>query len=284
MKRNILILVFLIIAMLITGCKDKVDNKAMDLKLTVNDITKVEVRSGIYTGEVDKDGLPDGQGKFTTKNPKGEEWSYEGSFKKGHFDGKGKFSGGYTYEGLYKNDMPNGEGKLTYADGRAIQGVFVNHHLTGNGKLLNKDGSVKYEGKFIKDIPVDIKPDFSGKAYDILGAFIEDEPKANAKYKNKILEVEGEVAQIINPTNKNEKGETITIKDRMLIILKPRFSQGRIFILRAVYTDKDLIASEEFQAIRNGQTIKFKGYFNGSWYRSEDNIVFVDFFNPIIMK
>ena len=35
-------------------------------------------RTGNYSGEIDGNGLPSGQGKFTSKNSDGETWTYEG--------------------------------------------------------------------------------------------------------------------------------------------------------------------------------------------------------------
>lgn len=39
-------------------------------------------QTGVYSGDM-KDGIPDGQGKFTSKNDEGESWTYTGTFKAG---------------------------------------------------------------------------------------------------------------------------------------------------------------------------------------------------------
>lgn len=58
-------------------------DKQMTLSLSYGD------RSGIYTGEVNEQGVPNGKGKFTTQNAQGNPWVYEGDFKNGHFEGQG---------------------------------------------------------------------------------------------------------------------------------------------------------------------------------------------------
>ena len=59
--------------------------------------------------EIFKNGLSEGQGKYTI--PDGS--IYEGEFKNGIFEGHGKFtySDGLVYEGEFKNDKFEGQGK-----------------------------------------------------------------------------------------------------------------------------------------------------------------------------
>lgn len=48
-------------------------DKQMTLSLFYGD------RSGIYTGEVNEQGVPNNKGKFTTQNAQGNPWIYERS-------------------------------------------------------------------------------------------------------------------------------------------------------------------------------------------------------------
>lgn len=63
-------------------------------------------RTGIFTGHLNENGLPDGYGEFSTIGD--NEWTYKGDFKNGHFHGHGKTVWeGEDYqveEGTYTND------------------------------------------------------------------------------------------------------------------------------------------------------------------------------------
>ncbi len=97
-----------------------------------------EAREGFYTGDM-VDGVPNGQGKFVSKNAEGKQWTYEGEFKNGHFDGRGKttWSGGQEEIGLYKDDvlvpMRGEEIKSLYSTPKE----FKNHCVELIGVLLN---------------------------------------------------------------------------------------------------------------------------------------------------
>ena len=60
-----------------TGCGDTgtgtVENKEVTLSLPYGE------RTGTYSGDM-VEGVPDGHGKFETKNEAGETWTYEGDF------------------------------------------------------------------------------------------------------------------------------------------------------------------------------------------------------------
>ena len=53
-----------------------------------------------------------------------------------------------TYEGEYKNGIREGRGKFTYADGSVLEGNFVNGQLVGKGTGTVGNGD-SYEGNFI---------------------------------------------------------------------------------------------------------------------------------------
>ena len=97
------------VSLVLLGCggPQKVSDKEMTLSLSYGD------RSGTYTGEVNKQGVPNGKGKFTTKNSQGEPWFYEGDFKNGHFEGTGRT--------LWPNDQQEESGN--YSNDRKRQTI-----------------------------------------------------------------------------------------------------------------------------------------------------------------
>ena len=119
MKKFLVAALSVILCFVFIGCggPKKVSDQQVTLNLTFGD------RSGTYTGEVNDQNIPNGQGKFTTKNSKGETWIYEGQFKNGHFEGQGKETwpgSGQTIEGTFSNDKLNGQGKMTNANNPAV--------------------------------------------------------------------------------------------------------------------------------------------------------------------
>lgn len=63
-------------------------------------------REGIYTGTL-VDGVPNGFGIFESVNDEGIQWTYEGEFVNGTFDGKGKttWENGQLQVGTYSNGL-----------------------------------------------------------------------------------------------------------------------------------------------------------------------------------
>lgn len=57
----------------------------------------------------------------------------------------------FTYEGEFKGGTMNGKGKLMYNDGRGYEGTFKDAMLKGKGKEYREDGSV-IEATFIKGV------------------------------------------------------------------------------------------------------------------------------------
>lgn len=73
-----------------------VENKEMTLSLPYGE------RDGIYSGDI-VEGIPDGYGKFETKNDEGTSWVYEGYFSAGIFEGEGRteWENGQVQTGMY---------------------------------------------------------------------------------------------------------------------------------------------------------------------------------------
>lgn len=78
-------------------------------------------RTGTYTGDM-IDGIPNGEGKFTSKNENGQEWTYEGTFKNGHFEGEGMTTWGKDQKeiGTYKDDV------IVPMEGNELEALFGN--------------------------------------------------------------------------------------------------------------------------------------------------------------
>ena len=171
------IAVSMLLALCIAGCGNE---KVTDKQMTIPMMSRSETiqQDGTYTGEVNKDGKPEGKGVFKSQNSKGDKWTYEGAFKNGTFEGKGsltfadgrsKREGDYRngaengqiketvngklfYEGEFKNAVKDGKGKAyNLKNGKLIyDGEFKNDLLHGQGTYYNDDGSVRFKGNFVK--------------------------------------------------------------------------------------------------------------------------------------
>lgn len=127
MKKFVSLILAICLVVSLMGC-----SKKMTLKLSFGD------RNGTYTGDLNKDGLPNGYGRFVSKNDEGEKWTYEGEFKNGHFDGKGKITwkNGLIEIGTYKDDiivpMKGDEIKSLYTTPKK----FKNHYVEITGVVF----------------------------------------------------------------------------------------------------------------------------------------------------
>ena len=129
-----------------------------------NFVEDIDRKYGKYTGYVNEYNQPQGKGKYTYNN--GDV--YEGEFKDGNFNGKGKKTyadSSYedwsvyepadprrVYEGEFKDNAYNGKGKLTYKNGDVYEGEFRKGLFDGKGKKTYNNGDV-YEGEFRYDKP-----------------------------------------------------------------------------------------------------------------------------------
>jgi hypothetical protein len=55
----------------------------------------------------------------------------------------------YGYEGMFKDDKPNGKGKLINKDLDVYEGDFVNSRPSGKGKKVYHPSGNVYEGDFL---------------------------------------------------------------------------------------------------------------------------------------
>ena len=132
-KKHIRILGLIMVLVLSIGILAGCGEEEITLHLSVGD------RTGEYSGDM-KDGIPDGEGIFTSKNKEGEEWTYEGEFKNGHFEGKGTttWDDGTRETGTYKKD------ELQPIKGKALNKVYGNpdgykdHCVEVTGKVFGE--------------------------------------------------------------------------------------------------------------------------------------------------
>ena len=102
-------------------------------------------------------GLPEGQGHCKIANSdiffdeENATWaSYEGSWKKGSFHGKGVLRGNNcTYEGDFRNHKPHGKGIHHQQNGGVYNGDFRMGFCHGKGTLIGE--GYHYEGGWKKD-------------------------------------------------------------------------------------------------------------------------------------
>lgn len=97
------------------------------------------------------------------------EGKYEGDCKKNFADGIGKAIGDDSYEGAFKAGYPNGKGKYTWKNGNWVDGYFKNGALEGEGimhiiRYSRKDSIVTgfwknnvYTGEYEKPYMVHMK-------------------------------------------------------------------------------------------------------------------------------
>ena len=64
--------------------------------------------------------------------------TYTGDCKKNKAHGKGKAVGADTYEGEFKNGIPDGEGTYTWSNKNVFQGKFLKGLREGKGKMIFK--------------------------------------------------------------------------------------------------------------------------------------------------
>lgn len=108
----------------------------------------------IYEGNF-KNGVFNGKGRWSSKQGR----SYEGNFKNGLRHGKGTSidSKGQKLTCNFVNDKPvDGKGELIYTNGDRYFGNFKNNHLHGKGTFINKKKKLKIIAMFEYSQPVKI--------------------------------------------------------------------------------------------------------------------------------
>ncbi len=122
-------------ALLLSGCSNgnTSDNAQNDSYVVDKEITisfDFGDRIGMYTGTIDKNGLPDGFGMFKTANDSGNDWIYYGEWENGHMDGNGITQwDNYSHYGVYESDYMEGVGMYSMNDGTVQCGEFEKSNL-----------------------------------------------------------------------------------------------------------------------------------------------------------
>ena len=107
---------------------DEPKGQPITLHLSFGDI------AGLYEGETNAEGLPDGQGRFSWKTGNDVSVDYEGAFQNGHFFG---------------------QGKMSWSTGHYEEGNYVDDDLNGYGKKLDTiQPDQNYEGNFLHGFPM----------------------------------------------------------------------------------------------------------------------------------
>lgn len=167
--------------LLVTGCSATASTNSTTQNITEISVGPKQVeneqitinfafgtRTGTYSGTLNADGLPDGFGKFVSKNAMGAAWEYEGDWKAGHWEGFGTsiWSSGLVYTGEFQNDSETGQGTLTLASGEKYIGSFINRVIRGEGELIYPDGG-SFKGNFTDlDNAVGTYTDVDGTTYE----------------------------------------------------------------------------------------------------------------------
>ena len=81
-KNYLCLLQYFLVSILLTACTKNVENQKLTLKFDFGS------REGTYTGELKND-LPNGNGRFDTKNKEGIKWYYDGEWVDGIMEGQG---------------------------------------------------------------------------------------------------------------------------------------------------------------------------------------------------
>lgn len=124
------------------------DILSLECKITdekiVGDVTILYQNTNIYKGSL-KDFQADGQGVLYFQDSTGNDVKYEGEFKKGAFNGKGKMTlrNGSIYDGEWVNNIKEGFGVLTFPAGSEYlryEGDFKNDLQIGEGKMICQNG------------------------------------------------------------------------------------------------------------------------------------------------
>ena len=197
-KLSMFITVFLV-SILLTACTKNVENQKLTLKFDFGS------REGTYTGEMKND-LPNGNGRFDTKNKEGVKWYYDGEWVDGTMEGQGMQCWEELEqkdEGTYKNNhLINGK---SYTHGLLkYEGDLKDDRYNGQGKLYGVNKEIIYEGKFVNGKPKDMEK-FKEKCNTIPYKKI---AKKEKDYFNEPVKFSGEVVQV-------EEGEDNTATYRV---------------------------------------------------------------------
>lgn len=199
-KRLISVLLGVAIIVCLSGCA-----KEITLNLAYGD------RTGSYSGEM-KDGVPDGKGKFTTKNEDGETWTYEGYFKNGHFEGEGKttWKSGQVEMGTYKDDV------LVPLKGDELKSLFTTPEKFKShcAELIGKVFKVEYTDD---GVAVQMWQDFKSCNNNIIVYVLDSDFKVKEDEFLKVTGIVGDVFEGENMMGAKITAPTITAREYSVV-------------------------------------------------------------------
>lgn len=115
--------------------KEQLSNGMFKIKYTPGSFNVLYNGSDVYIGELDENGLFDGQGEYI-KNMDGETHYYNGGFKSGMKHGYCReTSWDITFEGTYQLGKREGEAVETYKNGDCIKFTYVNDKRHGSSVI-----------------------------------------------------------------------------------------------------------------------------------------------------
>ena len=191
------------------GERRTVENQSIEIALSWSKGTI------LYTGAVDAEGLPDGEGTGTMEaDADGTSWEYTGLWAHGRLSGQGELAyptENYALSGTFLNDY------LTYGtqtqDGvLRYDGEWLDGDLHGQGKLYTKAGDLLYEGKFDHSLLSETQAERERRAAPFMESCEDLDKKLYAKLNGKNPPSGDAVAvkgTIIGMSEQNEKGTVI---------------------------------------------------------------------------
>ncbi len=109
---------------------------------------------GIYTGEVNSDGLPNGYGSFEmVSSDTGANWRYDGQWVSGLITGEGVMTqDDFIFTGSFKSGLMDGYCEIKDSGILRYAGMCTGGKLHGQGTLYTSSGMMLYEGEFQNDM------------------------------------------------------------------------------------------------------------------------------------
>ncbi len=110
--------------------------------------------TGVYTGEVNNDGMPNGHGRFSMQtSDTGKNWSYEGKWENGVIAGEGVMKqDDFIFTGSFKSGLLDGYCEITDGGILRYKGICAGGKLHGQGTLYTSSGMLLFEGEFQNDM------------------------------------------------------------------------------------------------------------------------------------
>ena len=178
---------------------------------------------------------------------------YEGEFKEGKRNGKGKEynnEGKLIYEGEYLNGIVNGKGKKFNNGILMFEGEYLNGLVNGKGKEYDIDNNIMFEGEYLNGIRWNGK----GKDYDINNNIIfEGEYLKGNRWNGKIYDISNNNIMI---ELKEGKGLINYFYENKKIKFKGEYLNGKIYKskvsndLDILFIENELLNEQEWNKIK----------------------------------